>query len=128
VLLRGGAGDLVAVKKQTRNTKALERYLTRELAALKNLQHDNLIEFLGCVLVTRATGVDLPVATSPPPLLDHLLRQGVQCERRGAGATAVIRRLHSHGKYQTLRQLHLLKHWCYRQIQSIKVTVHNDNL
>lgn len=41
------AGETVAVKKQTRNTKAMERYLERELAALKNLQHENLMEFYG---------------------------------------------------------------------------------
>jgi len=41
------AGDLVAVKKQSRNTKTIERYLERELAALKTLKHPNLIEFIG---------------------------------------------------------------------------------
>ena len=41
------SGDHVAIKRQTRNTKALERYLTRELGALKHLRHENLIEFLG---------------------------------------------------------------------------------
>jgi serine/threonine protein kinase len=40
-------GDLVAIKKQTRNTKAIQNYLTRELAALNSLHHPNIIEFLG---------------------------------------------------------------------------------
>ena len=40
-------GDPVAVKKQTRQGKDLERYLLRELGALNNLKHKNLVEFYG---------------------------------------------------------------------------------
>ena len=40
-------GDLVAVKIQKREGKALETYLLRELAVLKNARHENLIAYLG---------------------------------------------------------------------------------
>lgn len=40
-------GDYVAVKKQTREGKGLDIYLLRELAVLKNMQHQNLVGYIG---------------------------------------------------------------------------------
>jgi serine/threonine protein kinase len=40
-------GDLVAVKKQTRDQKDLDEYLRRELAVLKNINHTNLVAYIG---------------------------------------------------------------------------------
>jgi hypothetical protein len=40
-------GDLVAVKKQTRNTRVLEEYLLRELSVLKLAHHKNLVTYIG---------------------------------------------------------------------------------
>ena len=51
-------GDPVAVKKQTRKGKDLERYLIRELGALKNLRHANLVEFYGACNVREGSTKD----------------------------------------------------------------------
>eukprot|EP00953_Heterococcus_sp_UTEX-ZZ885_P028824 15365-Heterococcus_DN1.PRE.1 len=40
-------GDVVAVKKQTRQGKDLEKYLLRELAVLKYIRHENMLEYIG---------------------------------------------------------------------------------
>lgn len=40
-------GDIVAVKKQTRQGKDLEKYLLRELAVLKYIRHENMLEYIG---------------------------------------------------------------------------------
>ena len=40
-------GDLVAVKKQTRDSEKLEDYLFRELAVLKSAHHPNLMAYFG---------------------------------------------------------------------------------
>lgn len=40
-------GDVVAVKKQTREEKDLDEYLLRELAVLKNINHHNLVAYIG---------------------------------------------------------------------------------
>ena len=40
-------GDLVAIKKQTRDGEKLENYLFRELAVLKSAHHPNLMAYFG---------------------------------------------------------------------------------
>lgn len=40
-------GDIVAVKKQTRQGKDLEKYLLRELAVLKYIRHKSMLEYIG---------------------------------------------------------------------------------
>ena len=40
-------GDIVAVKKQTRKGKDLEKYLLRELQVLKYIRHENMLEYIG---------------------------------------------------------------------------------
>lgn len=40
-------GDVVAVKKQTRQGRDLEKYLLRELSVLKYIRHQNMLEYIG---------------------------------------------------------------------------------
>jgi serine/threonine protein kinase len=40
-------GDIIAVKKQTREAQALETYLIREITVLKKCQHENLVTYIG---------------------------------------------------------------------------------
>ena len=40
-------GDIVAVKKQTREALTLETYLMRELSVLKSCHHENLVSYFG---------------------------------------------------------------------------------
>eukprot|EP00752_Nemacystus_decipiens_P005943 g5367.t1 len=40
-------GDIVAVKKQTRQGRDLEKYLLRELSVLKYIRHQNMLEYIG---------------------------------------------------------------------------------
>lgn len=49
-------GDLVAIKKQAREQKDLDAYLVRELAVLKNIDHPNLISYIGAWNEIAKTG------------------------------------------------------------------------
>jgi len=40
-------GDVVAVKKQTRDSEQIENYVFRELGLLKNLTHQNILKYIG---------------------------------------------------------------------------------
>ncbi|CAM9842462.1 unnamed protein product, partial [Phaeothamnion confervicola] len=50
-------GDAVAVKKQTRQGKDLEKYLLRELSVLKYIRHENMLEYIGAYnVIAKARG------------------------------------------------------------------------
>ncbi|CAM9605913.1 unnamed protein product, partial [Choristocarpus tenellus] len=48
-------GDVVAVKKQTRQGRDLEKYLLRELSVLKYIRHQNMLEYIGAYNVIAKT-------------------------------------------------------------------------
>ena len=50
-------GDLVAIKKQIRDQKDLDDYLLRELAVLKNINHANLVAYIGAWNESNQKGV-----------------------------------------------------------------------
>jgi len=58
-------GDYVAVKKQLREEKQLDRYLLRELSVLKYMNHPNLLEYIGAQNVTEDEAKDGGEATTP---------------------------------------------------------------
>ncbi|CAM9762592.1 unnamed protein product [Ascophyllum nodosum] len=50
-------GDVVAVKKQTRQGRDLEKYLLRELSVLKYIRHQNMLEYIGAYnVIAKARG------------------------------------------------------------------------